>query len=373
MRHYAGLHGVPFQQGLLRNEGEMSEQSGKSRLIIKDQWASHPSTEERVRLLRGLNVKSGLFDAPAWIVFRNPEELQKQMTEKVYASVKFNHAPALIDRNAFVEKYVKEAGENNYDPRFKGFYDARNITSFDVNEVVFPSPGENGIRLEELFTEETGNLPSSIRSLENDLGLLASIESGQEIKSFDFDGVKYRRGDIHMVKEKLTEELTLANNKLMELDKKIFRTIYRRAVEKERAQEVLKELENIQSSAREAEEHVARYREIVMAMQPIYSQQKPDAIKMLISRIKLKEEPFKKTLRQLVDDPIFSSLVSSEQKARLGKYLSEDLIYHIGSDYHQTNVNLLNESLNIFINAVIEKDFKIKKRLLEKQLELFVS
>src|SRR5207249_618069 len=129
IRHYADYHNIPLENDLMKIEGSQYVPS-KSRIIITDQWASHPSHVERERHLLSLNIKSEIHNEPAWSVFRNPEELQKLMTEKVYAPVKFKSAPLLLDRQAFVAKYISELQVNQYDAKYRGYYDRRNISLF---------------------------------------------------------------------------------------------------------------------------------------------------------------------------------------------------------------------------------------------------
>jgi hypothetical protein len=372
MKSFARHRNIPFAQGLFRNEGEMPFHLQKSRVVVKDQWASHPSTQDRVAHLRKLNVPSQPSGESAWSVFRNPEELQKQMTARLYDPVKFAGPPVVLDATVFADKLQKEDSANVFDKRFRGFYDQRNITAFDAKEILQPLPGENGIAFDDLFTDAFGSLPAVIRVMEEDLALLQSLESAKVDQSFDFDGVKYKRRNIPEVKEKLNTELLVAKSTLESLDKKIFRTFYRKAEALGRGEEVLHDFETIQASLEIFNQCIVRFQAMMGALQPIYSQMQPPAIKLAVSKIKTVEEPYREMLKQQLADPVFRDVLSKGQKDSLDKYLSEDWIYYYDPDYHQTNLNRLNESLQIFITASIERNFRIKKRVLEKQLELFV-
>ena len=54
----------------------------KSKLTIKNQWASHPSTEERIRALEMTNIKKENVEIPAILMFNNAERIQEIITEK---------------------------------------------------------------------------------------------------------------------------------------------------------------------------------------------------------------------------------------------------------------------------------------------------
>jgi Zn-dependent protease with chaperone function len=135
MQHFATDFNIPVKSGFMQLTEAKLYFFEQSRLVIKDQWASHPSTRDRIKHLAGLNIKSETINVPAWSIFNNAEGLQQQITNKIYAHVKYDKEPQIIDSTAFRSKYYDEVNKNTYNKAYCGFYDGREILEFDPQEV----------------------------------------------------------------------------------------------------------------------------------------------------------------------------------------------------------------------------------------------
>ena len=66
----------------------------KSKLVIEDQWASHPSTTERIKRLESLNLMAPkLNHQSANSIFKDIEKTQKEITAKLFSSVQYKDEP----------------------------------------------------------------------------------------------------------------------------------------------------------------------------------------------------------------------------------------------------------------------------------------
>ena len=80
----------PLTYGLPTISQEEQSKFDKSKLVIKDQWSSHPTTEERVKRLEQLNSSlPGQTDKHANYIFKNIEETQKLVTNKLFEQVTY--------------------------------------------------------------------------------------------------------------------------------------------------------------------------------------------------------------------------------------------------------------------------------------------
>lgn len=371
MKYFGEHYKIPFEHDSLQINNNSPFGQNKSRLVIKDQWASHPSVEERERHLLSLGINSEMIHQSAWILFRDPERIQRQMTEKIFAHVNFEKTPELLDKKKFAEKYKADTEKNNYANAYKGFYDSRNPSLFTIKEAQDEVNINSSVPFEELFNDSNSNLPSAIRTLENDIQVLDQIGNRKAgIKTFDFDGEKYRVNDAPEIKEKLEAELKELKKQLEELDKEVFRFFYKKAKEKNMEAAFIREYEKVSTLVSEADKNIRMYNEIMAEIQPVYSVMKHDDIVLTIERINEKENGIKSSIKNMLGDEQFSKQINSNQRDTLEKYISQKWEYYYKPEYHQTNLDLMNESLNIFGNVVLENNFQVKKNLFDWQLEL---
>ena len=74
---------LPLKNGLPVLTDENLPSGNSTRVNFKDQWASHPSTQDRVNHLRALNIQATVAEDTAWVLFNNRQELEKNLTDKV--------------------------------------------------------------------------------------------------------------------------------------------------------------------------------------------------------------------------------------------------------------------------------------------------
>jgi Peptidase family M48 len=85
------------------NDKFLSENNA-SRVNFKDQWASHPATNDRVEHLNKLGVAAALITEPAWVLFENKDDLQLRLTQKIYENVVKDKEVVTIGVHEFEEK-----------------------------------------------------------------------------------------------------------------------------------------------------------------------------------------------------------------------------------------------------------------------------
>lgn len=84
LKQLAANFKLPEQNGLPVVNDEFLALNNTSRLNIKDQWASHPSTDDREKHLNSLGIIAETIDKSAWVIFRNREEWQQRLTQIIY-------------------------------------------------------------------------------------------------------------------------------------------------------------------------------------------------------------------------------------------------------------------------------------------------
>ena len=371
MKHFGEYHKIPLEYGLLKIDQDSFAGAPKSRLVIKNQWASHPSTDEREKHLRSLNIPAEVYHDSAWTIFRNIEELQKRMTEKIYEKVKFEKPPVILDYAAFTRKYSKGIEEDSLDKAYQGYYDNRHVSVFSVSEILAESNTGLTSSFDELINDSNSSLPASVPVIENDIQILEAIVKGDfKIKSFDFDGTKYESYRAATVKAKLEEELTFIKKKIEELDKQVFLFFYTKAKLSGKEKELAYTYENLFILVRESESDLKLYQALAAEVQPIFNVMPFDKIKEAVTQIGIKEIPVKDRIKQILSHESSASILTDEQKTKLENFISGKWYYFHESSYNNPAVELLTESMSIFYYLINEKVFRAKKKMLQSQLQL---
>lgn len=195
------------------------------RVSFKNQWASHPTTEERTDNLRALGSNASVNDLPAWDLFAEPEQLKQILTEKIYSHATAETEKCVTDTTEFEKVFSESRQEYNLPEVFKGYYDNRQIAVFPLE-----IPDETNVgpdNFNGLINEETAVLPKKIEATEQDIEVLNAIKNGHiDTKSFDFDGHKYGKGRAAGIKQQLETEQADLKYQLKVSDEQLYRFFY---------------------------------------------------------------------------------------------------------------------------------------------------
>ena len=127
MNFLAKKSALPIENNLPQVSLDYLTRFNKSKLVIKDQWASHPSTEDRVAQLEKLNIAT-VDPQPktASSLFKNWLELQKNVTKHLFTRVKYEKDAGFHEKDVFEKAFTKQYTEGSFDDRYKGYYDDKN-------------------------------------------------------------------------------------------------------------------------------------------------------------------------------------------------------------------------------------------------------
>ena len=124
---------LPLKQGLPEVSFHFTQSFSQSRINYKNQWASHPTLEERKLHLDKAAVNVDPDDTTAWQVFTKIEMLQQQVTENLYKNAKQGEDLEKCDGTYFEELYTEKRESTFLPTAYKGFYDKRFINTKDWN------------------------------------------------------------------------------------------------------------------------------------------------------------------------------------------------------------------------------------------------
>ncbi|MFY0254182.1 M48 family metallopeptidase [Chitinophaga sp. 30R24] len=339
MRYGEQVHGMEIENGLPVISDELLNTYVPSRLVIKNQWASHPSEEEREARYRAAAIENITDIRSAWILFRNSTTLQEEMT-KHYASVHFKEmvASALVSDDAVMEEVFNEGRLYEYPAAFGGFYDSREFQVIDESFVA-----TDGMSFDMLYSPE--NIRLLKRHAQNvfDLQVLWAIkEKKMDIKHFQFDDDAYTQQQAANVFAALEQEVISADEWLSKLNQEAYYYHQAAAVIQDPnvatlLQEQYKLVLVLQSAA--STFHTA-IQIICERIEYIYAAEgfELSVMRELAAEIKTQEDIIKKIFKQMQQQKVAVDTADKTFATDVAAYLDTNYTYLIGREWQEAEL-----------------------------------
>jgi Zn-dependent protease with chaperone function len=368
MKVFSSFHDMPFEHGLPQVSADSFNRFNKSRVTIKDQWSSHPSTDDRESHLHSLKIETPPLHDSAWIIFDKQEELQKKVTEKIFEGVQFETSVTLIDDLSFRERYHKYIQRYQLPPAYKGYFDNRLITTFELQGI--EKQNDQEYQLEVLLSEDVLALPLRKNGIESDLEILAVIMNGDlQVKQFEFEGRKYKAKDAQILHTQLQTELSDLESALSAADQRIVAWFLKQGNDLDR-EKLRGQYNELFQLTRQVENDMATYNAMNERLSPLYQTMTFQQIEKAVAELKSKETEFKERLEHLLYDPSNANFIENDQQKTASEYLSGDWQYFQAQVYNQASLERLNICLYLYYNVLNEKIFHAKAQILKDQLRL---
>lgn len=348
---------------------ETSSKFKKSKLVIGNQWASHPENQERIAALEALNiVKPAVTTSSANQLFIKVTELQERLTRFLFADVAYPKERVVCSLLDFKSSYQKEYESNTFNDAYKGYYDGKNPLHFNLTEA--PENGED-LSFDILFGEEKIDLVYEYIALEQDSNLLKSIgDAATEINTFDYEGVKYKSNDAPSLNKKCESEMKALEAMILENDKNIYSFFRSKAKHKGCVSELDTMYRDFFDYDAIYEARFSVYTELLNGLH--FTNRKTDfaTIKANFKSLLEYEKTLKTDVLKMLAEPIYKSEITTSMRENFENYLSKDWSYFDGEHYNETSLKMFFDAINAFHYLNIRGYFLIKKRLVDFQIGL---
>ncbi|HYH15944.1 MAG TPA: M48 family metalloprotease [Flavisolibacter sp.] len=350
LKRVAHLNKWPMQNGLaIINESHRV--GAMNRVTFKNQWASHPTTQERKEYLDQFELQSASDDAPAWLLLKDQQDLRVELTKKLYRNLPIDEKKEIMDADTFELIYNTQVQYAAYPEVYKGYYDNRAIAVFDTNPN--QQSGINHTCLEDVLTPATIALPRQLEAMTQDVEMLKAIAGKQvDVSTFDFNGQKYKRQQAGTIQQTIEQELKEGNEKLAAVDRQLYQLGYRMSPLAE-AEGLRKKYEHYFANRKQAEDFCNIVNTLMQSMQPIYAGHTLplEEIKTLINKLKNNDEPqLGAALRYWLSIDAFNG--DAPVKKKIEAFLQTDYQYFSGNSFFDTELLALNEVVQESWNGV---------------------
>jgi hypothetical protein len=364
---FAEANNIPVKNDLPQITGEVLSKFDKSKLIIKDQWASHPTTKERVKRLEKSNFSSPAdSDIRANSIFRNIKETQQVITNKLFSSISYQGEASFISFDDFRKEYISPIAADFFPQIYNGYYNDKNMTEVEVN-------ADRSINLDihDLFSDKKVDMVYSVSGLQNDLETLKAIsEPSTSIKTFDYEGIRYKRKDANQLIGKLETELDELNKQINQNDADIYLFFNQLEEKQNRPKELPRLYTDFFAVKKESDSKFDLYLKLLNGLQFVRVTTPFAEISANLEKIKPLEDELKTEISQLITEYEFGDELTTEIRENFELYTSKTWEYFSGHVYEEQNLNILYAAMNNYASLLSRRIFLKKKRILTYQEEL---
>ena len=347
---------------------EVLNKFNKSKLVVKDQWASHPSTEERVERLEQTGIsENDPSTEPANELFRSVESIQENLTTQMFRNVEYPGEVKFLSLSEFQVEYDKEFKANSFPKFYQGYYDTKNPVKIDFEQAI----QQRDLNSKDLFSPQKVDLVHTSISLENDIQLLREIVGkAVQVKTFDYDGKKYKRKEAAKLLILLEKELDEMNEKVKGNDEAIFQFFASLERAKNKTPQLRKLYEDFLAFDKNFEEKSMLFQAINNDLQFVNFDITVEEAQANFAHIKKTEKKIKEAIPELLAQESLKHVITPEIKATLENYISKDWMYFGQQKYVESNLRLLFDSVNYYGFLITKAYFLLKKSILDYQAEL---
>ncbi len=372
MNFTAKESGLTITNGFPEVTLEELNEFNKSKLVIKNQWASHPSTDERIARLEKSNLTSEYIDySPASSIFSNIEKIQKELTERTFKDVQYSEKPISISLDVFEEQYQKQYQNNTYPKIYNGYYDNKNPIYFDINAL---NSYRQTTEIQDLFSDDKIELVYTAIALQHDMETLKQIaEKTIPIKTFDYDGKKYTRKQSKNLLSQIALELSQINEQIKLNDIAIFNCFLNLEREQGKGLKLERMYTEFFNFDKKLDAKYEIYTQLTNGLQFINYTTPFEQIRRNFSKIKPLETKLKSEIVELLGDNLYQTEITKEIKDNFELYISKNWKYFGNEKYFDDHLRMLFTALSNYTFLLSKGYFLLKKQLLNYQKELAIK
>lgn len=350
----------------------------QSRVNIKDQWASHPSNEDREEKLEQLALNAGTDNRSAWVLFTDAEKVQQRLSAVLYKNVADEAKKEAVNADEFKEKYLVDIESYNLPKEYEGFYDQHIMQEVDTEQLINCAQNTEISKetFSKLFNDETTSLAKAVISNRTDEQTINAIENKQiDTKSFDFDGKKYKSSEAEDVLKLLKAEIEKQTSQLKQHDENAFVFFYKVALLKSEVDALtLKNSYNAYFNNRtKIDKYIGVCNRVIELLSPLLMGQTVsiEAANKMAAGLRGESEEMRLYLKAWIEQGVFDEAASIKNRAI--HFVNANYQYFANESFFDAELTELHQLIINTVPQLQNCQFKDFKKILVKQLDLYTS
>lgn len=360
---------IPLEGGLPQVSVLEIHKYNRSKINIENKWSSHPSTEERVAALQKLNiVKTENKENLAIGLLPDKEEIEEELTKSVFYNLTFKKDTIVMEGDEFEKKFSENIISTKFPDEYNDYYDNKNPTPFDPDSVIISDQTET---FEDLFSREKVNLVYNYIALENDKNILNAIRQKEiKIKTFEYDGYRYKVKQADDVMVKIDHELENSKKQIAENDISIYRFFYNQALKKGCDNELKNKYQLFFNQNPIYDKRIGIYNKFADLANQLIKATQQSQIKAIFIEIAHSGVELKSEIKTIIENPLLEKEMTKAIKDNFEEYLSKEWIYSANDTLNNEYLNTLFIAVNDFRHMALREYFMVKQDLLNYQISL---
>jgi Zn-dependent protease with chaperone function len=359
LKHFAKQYNLDMIDGIPMMSKRFMKRFATSKLEFDNQWSSHPSNLDRIHAMENIDIDIPFIETKQAIkILKNPEAIEKKMTEMLFEHVEFENTPTAWSNDDFILEYSKDMEDDFVHPKFNGYYNRNNIGILDIENIPAREFDDN-TTMKTLFTDEYTDMAHDLTSLTNDIETLKNIDN-YDVSTFDYDGRKHKLQDATEVlnnciqkSDELTEKIKsqniliyqyfqhLSTKKCSTIFKEKYNEFLQFDLQYEKLYDFIIDLDNAMEFTSEA-----------------------NSIETIESNLKIAkriEDQFKTELRNPEVMKYLQLKMTVTCRAAIEKYTSKDWEYFTNPEYNDDNLQVYSDA-RIEVKKLLNESYYIEKR-----------
>ena len=342
----------------------------KSKLIVEDLWASHPTEEARTSAIDALNIRvDQVSNKPANDLLRLDENLANRVFQILFAESQYQGPTYQQEVSDFVTAYKQEFERYQIPKIYNEFYNYHQpyISKFTADAF----QGEL-LPLDVLFSDEHVNLTFEIQALTQDKYYLEAVYRGEiKLRRFDYDGVRYKNKQVNKVVQQINAELKEKRAYLEDLNRKIFQTFYQMG-KKTGKEFLLREAYNVFAMYEEEfEKRMKFYYALKEDTQFIFQHTEFPMIISNLQKLNPSIQKLKMELKDFLEIKAYRDSLTKESFDDLTNFLTNENEIFAGNTYNDEAITQLFIGIGEYWNALNITHVDSKVHLLRLQEEIY--
>ncbi|WP_162304975.1 M48 family metallopeptidase [Sphingobacterium olei] len=350
-------------------ELEQIKKYNKSKLNIENQWASHPSDEDRINALNALNIiKANTDDSPAIALFEDNGAIAKHISNALFAHIQYTEVPNELNPEKFTEEFIADFEQNAFDDLYNGFYDSNNPI---IENLALVDKSIVEIDVQELFSDEKIESIYELAALKNDKEALIAIQNGEiKIKTFDYASVKHPVQETHFVLQQIEKEIAEKEMEIKTNNIAVFRYFYTLARAQNKEEELYRLYAQFVKIDQQYDEKIKFHNTLIETTSFIFQVTPFDEITTHLEDVKKLEPKLKNELSLLLQTPLVTDKLDESIKNTLQTYTGNTLHYFDVDTYDDDNLTVLFSAINHYQQLIVRQYFLKKQEILKFQKAL---
>lgn len=369
MHFYAGEFRHPIVNGLPKIDLDDLHRYNNTKLIIEDQWASHPTMQQRIEKIQKLNIPSENIDHRlATSILKHLDQYEATLTNKLLSANDIRNGDHFISTVHFLEKFELEETKYKFPEVFNSYYNQKNppLISLDDLKKVADHPSAS-----DFFNDDKVNLVFEKATVESEIEILEAIKLKQyQIKTFEYDGKKYFANEAGKVKLIAEQRLEVLNAEIEENDLHFLHYLDSKT-DSETRNILNGRIKSYITTEESFEKYLAAFQEFLPYISFMSVTLPVEEIRKKRFELIEHEKDFKEMLTEFLYKSEFKKTMKAEDFTLFQTYIDSKNKYFEFDRYIDSELQMLSDVFDKFTETLSTHFYDTKKDLLDHEADLF--